>query len=148
MRLHRGKAAGFKRGGRLFVYVNDKANIVRLGIGAGEADEHDLAAIVELQRIELSRLLRENDRLSRRTDRLMNLYEREQALRHRMQETIDRLSQRFGGSGGEAADTAGDLTHFKAQLESRLKRTEDQAMRLKQVVGRLIRFLDEESEPS
>lgn len=151
MRLQRGKAKGFKRGGRLFVYTDAKANNVRLlADGIADADEHDLAAIVELQRIELSRLLNENERLSRRTDRLMNLYEREQALRLQMQKTIDRLSQRSGACGGDgpAVDTAEGAAQFRAHIEARLQRAEDQAERLKRVVARLVVFLGHDGESS
>lgn len=149
MRLQRGKVKGFKRGGRLFVYTDAKANNVRLlADGIADADEHDLAAIVELQRIELSRLLNENERLSRRTDRLMNLYEREQALRLQMQKTIDRLSQRSGAASGDgpALDTSADAAEFRAHIEARVQQAEDQAERLKRVVARLVVFLGHDRE--
>lgn len=50
-----------------------------------------LEAIVELQRAELTRLLRERDRLEARVERLFEQAEREQVLRQQMQATIDRL---------------------------------------------------------
>jgi len=53
-----------------------------------------LEAIVELQRAELTRLLRERDRLETRMGRLLEQAEREQVLRQQMQTTIDRLVAR------------------------------------------------------
>ena len=48
-----------------------------------------LHAIVELQRTELSRLLREQSRLNDRIDSLLRLHEREQVLRQQMQASLD-----------------------------------------------------------
>ncbi|CAN0594740.1 unnamed protein product, partial [Laminaria digitata] len=46
------------------------------GLSAGE-----LATVVELQRVELDRLLREHRRLNDRIDQMLRLQEREQVLR-------------------------------------------------------------------
>ncbi len=51
--------------------------------------------VVELQRVELNRLLQENERLNARMDRLVQMLEREQVLRQQMQETVDDLSHRL-----------------------------------------------------
>lgn len=51
--------------------------------------------VVELQRVELNRLLQENERLNARMDRLIQMLEREQVLRQQMQETVDDLSHRL-----------------------------------------------------
>ncbi len=147
MRLARGRVEGFKRGGRLFVYMNRKTNNVR--DDDADAGERELATIVELQRVELNRLLRENNRLSRRADLLLGIQKREQVLRLRLQRTIDGLTGRPGTTNAPAP-VAGPETVSVAdmeRLEVRLEQAERQADRLTQVVRRLVHFLDRD-EPA
>ncbi len=64
------------------------------GLSAGE-----LATVVELQRVELDRLLREHRRLNDRIDQMLRLQEREQVLRQQMQAALDRLAEQRVSSG-------------------------------------------------
>lgn len=141
MRIKRGKAEGFRRDGRVFVYLseqpNNQANNVRLDETAPpRPDKRDLADIVELQRLELSRLLSENDRLSRRIDQLMKLQDQEQVLRLRRQETIERLGAHIEPPG-EGAASGG-----RRSLEARLRAAEAKVERLKTVIERLIELIE------
>jgi len=111
MRLRRGTAQGFKRGGRLFVYPDGETNAAserpsdRFGTepadrrtgstprGSGRAaPRDDLGVVVEFQKIELDRVLRENERLNRRVEELLEelrhlreVQQREQILRQQDQ---------------------------------------------------------------
>lgn len=155
MRVKRGTAEGFKRGGRLFVYMHGEANNVRSAADAygaaayAGAGERELAAIIELQRVELNRLLRENERLSRRINRLLAVHERELALRQQTQQTIDRLTRRPGASdaSGPSAERTARQAVAMERLEARLSRAEGRADRLKQVVERLVHLLDPDPDP-
>ncbi len=149
MRIRRGKAEGFKRAGRLFVYPNEQPNApgratVRTGeqtdlerrqasepgssqepfrdrnefaraagedpgAGPGGAPEQAVPVIVEFQKVELTRLLRDNTRLNQRLDQLMDeirhlhemqqreqvLRQQDQALRQQTQGMIERLTERL-----------------------------------------------------
>lgn len=133
MRIRRGKARGFKRGGRLFVALAEDPNApVRSAAeqseqsspgqfasaatgaaGAGGPPAQALPVIVEFQKIELDRLLRDNTRLNRRLDQLIDelvhlremqqreqvLRQQDQALRQQIQTTLDRLSARLALAG-------------------------------------------------
>ena len=55
----------------------------------------ELTVVVELQRVELDRLLREVARLNTRLEHIMTLQDREQPVRQQMQTTVDRLSERL-----------------------------------------------------
>lgn len=125
LRLERGEARGFKRDGTSFVYVNDFAAERRFGgapegqisspppgTSLGQADDAPvdgtLPVVVEFQKLELTRLLRENERLNTRLDQLFDeirhlrdmqqreqvLRQQEQTLRRQNQETLDRLTSR------------------------------------------------------
>jgi hypothetical protein len=165
MRLRRGKAKGFKRDGRLFVYLNEQPNKpVRLPAGAGEQEgvegsrpgehgpgaeavhtkgepapapgetagvepdslpEQSLPVIVEFQKVELNRLLRDNTRLNRRLDQLMDeirhlremqqreqvLRQQDQVLRQQVQGTLERLTERLPLPGRSNALGAVSDTH-------------------------------------
>ncbi len=149
LRIRRGKAEGFKRAGRLFVYPNEQPNApgratVRTGeqtdperrqasepgssqapcrdrnefaraagedpgAGPGGAPEQAVPVIVEFQKVELTRLLRDNTRLNQRLDQLMDeirhlhemqqreqvLRQQDQALRQQTQGMIERLTERL-----------------------------------------------------
>ena len=133
MRIRRGKARGFKRGGRLFVALAEDPNAsvrsaaeqseqsgpgqfasAAIGAaGAGGPPAQALPVIVEFQKIELDRLLRDNTRLNRRLDQLIDelvhlremqqreqvLRQQDQALRQQIQTTLDRLSARLALAG-------------------------------------------------
>jgi hypothetical protein len=130
MRIRRGKARGVKRGGRLFVALaGDPNGAVRSateqseqpgpgrfapaagpgpGVAADGPPAQALPVIVEFQKLELDRLLRDNTRLNQRFDQLMDelvhlremqqreqvLRQQDQALRQQIQATLDRLSAR------------------------------------------------------
>ena len=117
LRLERGEARGFERDGTSFVYVHDLAAERRFGGGAadppperenGTPADRSLPVVVEFQKMELTRLLRENERLNNRIDQLFDeirhlrdmqqreqvLRQQEQALRRQHQETLDRLTSR------------------------------------------------------
>ncbi len=153
MRMKRGRAKGFKRGGRVFVYVGEgpggpvrptsehseqpapeRAGQSEQPRRAGLLSEQAVPVVIEFQKIELTRLLKENDRLNRRLDRLMDefghlrelqqreqvLRQQEQGLRQQLQITVDRLTERLarpspgcatggvlrGGSGHQGAPAA------------------------------------------
>ena len=121
LRLERGEVRGFERDGMSFVYVNDPAAERRFGGAAddlppglpqdradGIPPDGTLPVVVEFQKLELTRLLRENERLNTRLDQLFEetrrlrdmqqreqvLRQQEQTLRRQIQETLDRLTSR------------------------------------------------------
>ncbi len=79
------------------------------GAGPEEVPEQALPVVVEFQKIELSRLLRDNARLNQRLDQIMDefrhlremqqreqvLRQQDQALRQQIQGTLDRLTERL-----------------------------------------------------
>lgn len=65
--------------------LQDKPERQDIITGAPTLANADLAVVVELQRAELDRLLRENKTLHDRIDQLIGLQEREQVLRQQMQ---------------------------------------------------------------
>lgn len=106
------------------------SNLPRESIG--EADYlHD---IVELQRSELTRLLRENKRLNDRIDELVKLQHRDQTLRQQLQETLDRLATTMP----EAPQSNGQYT---AELEARMRQTETRFNALRTGVAKLVSSL-------
>lgn len=94
-----------------------------------------LEAIIELQRAELTRLLRERDRLETRLGRLLDQAEREQVLRQQMQTTIDRLVARDVASAPVPAITA------DADTARRLAASERSYRALAGAVGQLVLVL-------
>ena len=54
---------------------------------------NELVTVVELQRLELNRLLGEQRRLNDRIDKLLHMQEREQVLRQQMQAALERLAE-------------------------------------------------------
>jgi hypothetical protein len=97
-----------------------------------------LAAVVELQRVELNRLLGEQRRLNDRIDKLLDLQEREQVLRQQMQGALDRLAEQR-----MAAPPAETGTHSATLLiEDRLKRSERRFAALRTAVGHLVILLE------
>jgi septation ring formation regulator EzrA len=110
-----------------------------------ELSSGELAVVVEMQRVELNRLLGEQRRLNDRIDKLLELQEREQVLRQQMQAALDRLAAQRGADIGEAGTqptisgmTAGDMP----LLEDRLDRTERKFSALRDAVAQLVTLLE------
>ncbi len=117
LRVERGEAPGFDRNGEVFVYVNDAAAERRYrgsatdspAAGSEPPVDGALPVVVEFQKMELTRLLRDNERLNARLDQLMDeirhlrdmqqreqvLRQQEQSLRRQIQDTLDRLAGRL-----------------------------------------------------
>jgi len=90
----------------------------------------ELAMVVELQQVELKRLLGEHRRLNDRIDQLMQLQEREQVLRQQMQAALDKLAdQRVSEVPGK---------HPVPQIEHRMHRAEARFNALRNAVGHLV----------
>lgn len=99
----------------------------------------ELAAVVELQRVELTRLLTEQKRLNERIDLLLQFHEREQVLRQQMQASLDRLvAQRVGEKADSAIAGPGDMP----LLTDRLDRAERRFRALRTAVGQLVTVLE------
>jgi len=118
LRVERGEAPGFDRDGEVFVYLNEAAAGRRYrgaatdppAAAASEAPvDGALPVVVEFQKMELTRLLRDNERLNARLDQLMDeirhlrdmqqreqvLRQQEQSLRRQIQDTLDHLANRL-----------------------------------------------------
>lgn len=100
----------------------------------------ELATVVELQRVELDRLLGEQRRLNDRLDQMLRLQEREQVLRQQMQAALDRLADQRSIGSPESGGTM-DPTP-PPQLMDRLKRTERRFSALQNAVGLLVDMLE------
>lgn len=98
----------------------------------------ELATVVELQRIELNRLLAEQRRLNDRLDQMLRLQEREQVLRQQMQAALDKLAEQktIGRTGGSAN------TEASPQIAERLNRTERKYGALQRAVGELVNLIE------
>ena len=101
----------------------------------GVATVETLEAIIELQRAELTRLLRERDRLEARLGRLLDQAEREQVLRQQMQTTIDRLVAR------DVAPAPAPAIAADADTTRRLEASERRYRALAGAVGQLVLVL-------
>lgn len=108
-----------------------------------------LQAVVELQRTELTRLLREQGRLNDRIDSLLRLNEREQVLRQQMQASLDRLaaaqiaSVRPGGVHGAALPhTPPPANADVVALQTRLELTETRFSALQEALGALVTHIE------
>lgn len=126
------------------------ADLRREGAQAEEDDEADAAlssasqaVVIELQRTELSRLLREQERLNERIDQLMRLHEREQVLRQQMQAALDRLTAERTLPAPPANGGA-----ERAQLLARAHRAESKFDALRSAVGLLVVALERRSAPA
>ncbi len=127
MRFRRGKIEGFRRDGRIFVFLPDGA------AGQGEQNEHT-AFPIGLSRAEVDRLVADNTRLHEQQDRLLTLLEREQVLRQQFQGQLTDLS-------GETALIAAPSE--LSELENRLRQTENNFDLLKQALSQLIRVVED-----
>lgn len=141
MRFRRGKADGFRREGRIFIYLADTEQPTEQRTEqtehAGELSEQTLDAIIELQRVELNRLLRENNRLNDRVDDLVQIQQREQVLRQQLQNSVERLTDQV------AALPAPEHVERNTQmLETRLRATESNFSALMRALMSLMSFLE------
>lgn len=114
---------------------------------ADELSIDALRTVVELQRTELSRLLREQSRLNDRIDTLLRLQEREQVLRQQMQASLDRLADAQvampdNRSALLAAESRTPQQDDMSALERRLERTEGRFSELQHAVGNLVAFIE------
>ncbi len=118
MRIRRGKANGFKRGGQVYVWLQEDAfgtppvEAARAGASPGNhpspssSTERDpWPMVVEVQKDEIARLIQETERLNARLDRHLDevkemrqmlqreqvLRQQEQSLRRDVQRLLDRL---------------------------------------------------------
>lgn len=94
----------------------------------------DLALIVELQRKELDRLLRENAQLHARVNQLIGLQEREQVLRQQMQSMM----------GAPKAEAPASLLEDTSDLAVRAQTSEARYERLKGAMALLITAIERE----
>ncbi len=102
----------------------------------------ELATVVELQQIELKRLLGEHKQLNERIDRLLRLHEREQVLRQQMQAALEKLSEQRAIAGPAVAGTALPAP----QIEQRLHRTEAKFAALQNAVGMLVDLIERKQQ--
>lgn len=99
----------------------------------------ELATVVELQRVELDRLLSERKRLNDRIDLLLQLQEREQVLRQQMQASLEQLLDQRGGARAPSALNMPDEVPL---LSDRLDRAERRFQALRRAVGQLVVALE------
>ncbi len=131
MRYRRGKVRGFKRGGRLFIELDDRTDRAEQTEQPSErVNGGDVARAFNF-------VLADNTRLNDRLDRLMQMLEREQVLRQQMQGQIERLTDRLALPSPEAGGS---------DVVSRLEDTEHRFDLLKRAVVQLMAFL-EKSKP-
>lgn len=102
------------------------------GLDAGE-----LAIVVELQRVELNRLLSDQRRLNDRIDQMLRMQEREQVLRQQMQVALDRLAEQRAIPASARPDSTP-----APQLADRLHRTERKFSALQSAVGQLVDLIE------
>lgn len=149
MRYKRGKLDGFKEGGRIYVYLNKQGkHTEQKGEHSPEQSEQqgEQASTfneftIELQRTELNRVLKENERLNGRLERMEERVDgllashaqerdREQVLRQQMQNQLDALTIRPA------------LPPMDDELHNRLQESEQDVGLLKTAVMQLVRFME------
>ncbi len=97
----------------------------------------DLAVVVELQRTELDRLLRENAQLHARVSQLISLQEREQVLRQQLQTMM--------GGPNKAAPVK--LREDNSELAERAQSAQARYERLKGALTLLITAIERQKQP-
>lgn len=104
----------------------------------------ELATVVELQRVELNRLLSDQKRLNDRIDVMLQLQEREQVLRQQMQVSLDRLVEQRGVAQPTSAQPTSALSmpDDLPLLNDRLDRAERRFQALRTAVGQLVGALE------
>ena len=95
----------------------------------------DLALVVELQRKELDRLLRENAQLHARVNQLIGLQEREQVLRQHMQSML----------GAPKAESPTGFLEYSSDLVMRVQASEARYERLKGALALLISAIERQN---
>lgn len=95
--------------------------------------------VIEMQRTELTRLLREQQRLNDRVDQLLQLHEREQVLRQQMQASLDNLS----AQRALPPPSQGEAPH--AYLVEKVSRAEGKFTALQSAVGLLVAALERQT---
>jgi plasmid maintenance system antidote protein VapI len=172
MRWKRGKLQGFKQGGRIRVYVAEpdasapaqrpeqpgepvKSQTEHATEQTEQVTDRETATIIELQRTELTRLLRDNERLhtevERQNTRLDTLLEthaqerdREQVLRQQLQNQVERLTAQLAlpkpqqSRLAQLAETEKALARAQADVEA----TQQEMGALKGGVVALLRWLE------
>ncbi len=137
----RGKADGFRREGRIFIYLADTEQATEQRTEqtehVGELSEQTLDAIIELQRVELNRLLRENNRLNDRVDDLVQIQQREQVLRQQLQNSVERLTDQVA-----ALPPPEHVERNTQMLETRLRETESNFSALTRALVSLVTALE------
>lgn len=111
-------------------------------VGADEdlvLSEASQMVVIELQRTELSRLLREQQRLNDRVDQLLQLHEREQVLRQQMQAALDNLA----AQRALPPPNQGEAQH--RHLVERVDRAEGKFTALQSAVGLLVSALERQT---
>ena len=106
------------------------------GDAADDLSDDNKALVIELQRTELSRLLREQQRLNDRIDQLLQLHEREQVLRQQMQASLDKLTAQ------RALPHPADAHRTHEDMMARVARAEGRFAELQSAVGLLVSFLE------
>lgn len=95
----------------------------------------DLAVVVELQRAELDRLLRENARLHERVSQLIGLQEREQVLRQQLQSMMC--------NPNKVPETA--LLADSSELAAKARAADSRYKRLKGALGLLLTAIERQN---
>jgi hypothetical protein len=145
MRYKRGKLDGFKKNGRIYVYLNKQGEQTEHQSEQSGEQNEQVDTIneftIELQRTELTRVLRENERLNDRLERMEGRVDgllashakerdREQVLRQQMQNQLDALAIRPA------------LPPIDDALNERLQESEQNMGMLKTAVMQLVRFME------
>jgi len=140
MRYKRGKVRGFKRGGRLFIELNNldeqpPEQTEQSPEQNEQPPEQENGKNVAGNGQEISKafdfVVADNARLNDRLDRLVQMLEREQVLRQQMQSQIEQLTDRLALPAARESDVA-----------SRLEDTQQQFGLLKRAVVQLVTFLE------
>ncbi len=138
--------AGFRQEGRVFIYLAEQVNsdlnkTEQVTQQEPEQPEQSGAGhndvIVELQKAELTRLLRDNERLNSRIDNLIEMQQREQILRQQMQGQLDQLMERLA-----LPAPVPPAPPEQEELKDRLQATETKFNLLTRAVGQLVAFLE------
>jgi len=134
MRFRRGKVRGFKRGGRLFIELDNRTDQPEQTEHSTEqANRKDVAENGQDVSKAFDFMVAENTRLNDRLDRLVMMLEREQVLRQQMQGQIEQLTDRLALPAPK--DQGSDV-------RSRLEDTAAQFGLLKRAVAQLVTFLE------
>lgn len=137
-RSKRDKAAKKVRAAKLAERSAEPSPVETPDAGMGLSSE-SRELVIELQRTELSRLLREQQRLNDRVDQLLQLHEREQVLRQQMQAALDKLSDQRALPSPERAE------RDQQQLVERVNHAESKFSALQSAVGRLVTVIERQT---